>query len=364
MWPTLPTGALLQLLEEPRDRIKASVHLNWDCETYLGRRSSADRRYSGQAKPEIDDYVSFIGFFVHYMDGLRQSASHSPSERIFEPTLSPIQSACNTASEPDAAAIQGIRLVLGGYSYGALITMQLPTLDVILKRFQSVTKGTAEAESRLRAVSLAAQWSKDAHLQHEKRQVRRAGSYEKIRNSARSMAVAMGGDESEPGSRGHSHDSRRSLDAVRRSVEKGRRRSGLKRHYYMMSEEALIEESLTSTNVPTPQIYYLLISPPLHLVTTLITMFSGLIRMNTTSSEEKICCSPTLMLYGDKDFFTSQKRYRKWAEVLVAKPGSRFQFHEVAGAGHLYRENGVESEMRTCIREWIQTVTHGSVLGD
>ena len=298
------------------------------------------------------------------MDSLRQSVSHSPSERIYEPTLSPIQSAYNTFPEPDATATHGIKLVLGGYSYGALIAMQLPTLEVILQRFQRVAKGTAEAEARLRAVSLAAQWSKDAHLQREMRQVGRAGSYEKIRNSARSMAVAMGGDESEPGSRRHSHESRRSFDAVRRSVERGRRKLGLKRYYYMMSEEALIEESLTSTNVPTPQTCYLLISPPLHLVTTIITMFSSLIRMNTPYSEEKICCSPTLMVYGDKDFFTSQKRYRKWAEVLVAKPGSLFQFHEVAGAGHFYRENGAETEMRRCIGGWIQTVTHGSALRD
>ena len=70
------------------------------------------------------------------------------------------------------------------------------------------------------------------------------------------------------------------------------------------------------------------------------------------------------MVYGDKDFFTSQKRYRKWAELLVAKPGSLFQFHEVAGAGHFYRENGAEIEMKRCIGEWIQTVTHGSALGD
>ena len=364
MWPTLPSGASLRLLVGPEIPLKAPVQLSWDCVTYLSKKSNADWRHVGQAKPELDDYVSFVGFFVHYMDGLRQSASHSPSERIFEPTLSPIQSAYNTFSEPYATATQGTKLVLGGYSYGALITMQLPTLEVILKRFQSVAKGTAEAEARLRAVSLAAQWSKDAHLHHEKRQTRRAGSCEKIRNSARSMAVAMGGDESDPGSRRHSHDSRRSLDAVRRSVERGRRKLGLKRHYDDMSEEALIEESLTSTNVPTPQIYYLLISPPLPLVTTLITMFSSLIRMNTPYSEEKICSSPTLMIYGDRDFFTSQKRYRKWAEVLAAKPGSRFQFREVTGAGHFYRENGVETELRSCIRVWIKTVCHGSALGD
>ena len=290
------------------------------------------------------------------MESLRQPALHSPSERIFEPTLSPIQSARNTTSEADARTTQGIKLVVGGYSYGALIAMQLPTLGVILNRFQSVAKGTAEAEARLRAVSLAAQWSKDAHLHQERRQARRVESHEKVRFSARSMALAMGGDESEPGSRRHSHDSRRSLDAVRRSVERGRRKLGLKRHYHDMSEEALIEESLTSKNVPTPQTYYLLISPPLLLVTTLVTTFSSLIRMNMPYSEEKICSSPTLVIYGDRDFFISQKRYRKWAEVLAAKPGSQFEFHEVAGAGHFYREKGAETEMRNYIREWIQNV--------
>ena len=327
-------------------------------------KSIANWSRLGQGKPEIDDYISFVGFFVHYMESLRQSTFHSPSERIFEPTLSPIQSAYTPTSEAGTRATQGTKLILGGYSYGALIAMQLPTLEVILKRFQSVAKGTAEAEARLRAVSLAAQWSKDAHLHQEMWQARRVGSHEKVRNSARSMALAMGGDESEPGSRQHSHDSRRSLDAVRRSVERGRRKLGLKRHYDDMSEEALIEESLTSTNVPAPRTYYLLISPPLLLVTTLVTAFSSLVRMNTPYSEEKVCCSPTLMIYGDRDFFTSQKRYHKWAEVLAAKPGSRFQFHEVAGAGHFYREKGVETEMRSHIREWIQTVCHDSAFGD
>ena len=331
---------------------------------YTTRKSMANWRRLGQGKPEIDDYVSFVGFFVHYMESLRQSAFRSPSERTFEPTLSPIQSNYNTTSEADARATQGTKLVLGGYSYGALIAMQLPTLEVILHRFQSVAKGTAEAEARLRAVGLAAQWSKDAHLHQEMRQARRVGSHEKVRISARSMALAMGGDESEPGSRRHSHDSRRSLDAVRRSVERGRRKLGLQRHYDDMLEEALIEESLTSTEVPAPQTYYLLISPPLLLVTMLVTTFSSLIRMNTPYIEEKICRSPTLMVYGDRDFFTSQKRYRKWAEVLATKPGSRFQFHEVAGAGHFYREKGVETEMKSYISEWIQTLCPDSVSGD
>ena len=258
-----------------------------------------------------------------------------------------------------ATPASGMKLILGGYSYGALINIHIPSLDVILQRFQSVTKGAAEAEIRLRAFSLAAQWNKDAQLHQEARQERRSGSHEKIRHSARSMAVVMGGDETEPGSRRPSHESRRSLDAVRRSIDRGRRRLGLRQHDSDMSENGLVEDCLVLPNTPLPQAHYLLISPLLPLITSLVTMFSSSIRANTAQGEKKICASPTLTVYGDRDIFTSQKRYRRWAESLAAKPGSLFQFHEVAGAGHFYHEEGVDTELRRSIREWIRDLRQG-----
>lgn len=291
---------------------------------------------------------------MHYVEGLRESTPQSPSQRTFGSKLSSIPSAYDTTLAPIGLETLGMTLILGGYSYGALINIHLPAPDVILQRFQSVAKGTAEAEIRLRAVSLAAQWNRDAEIHREARQARRIGSHEKMRLSARSMAVAMGGDESEPGSRRPSHESRRSLDVVRRSVDKGRRKLGLRRHGSDMAEEAMIEESLTSMKIPPPQTHYLLISPLLSLVTAFVTMFSSSIRANTPQGEENICISPTLAVYGDSDIFTSQKRYRRWAEGLAAKPGSRFQFREVAGAGHFYHGDGVETELGRCIREWVQ----------
>ena len=245
-------------------------------------------------------------------------------------------------------------MILGGYSYGALINIHLPAPDVILQRFQTVSKGSAEAEIRLRAVSLAAQWNRDAQSQMEVQQARRTESHEKIKPSAHSIAMAMGGDECEPGTRRPSHESRRSLDAVRRSVDRGRKKLGLRRHGSDMSEQAMTEQSLILTHIPSPQIHYLLISPPLSLVTAFVTAFSNSIRANTPQAEVKICSLPTLAVYGDRDVFTSQRRYRKWAESLAAKPGSRFHFREISGAGHFYHEDGVEIELRYCIRQWVQ----------
>jgi len=222
-------------------------------------------------------------------------------------------------------------LILSGYSYGSLIVTHLPPTSTILQRFETVSKGTAEAEIRLRAVSLAAQSNKDARLYREAQEAPR-GSHEKLRPSARMIAVAVGGDESEPGARRLSHESRRSMDSVRRSVERGRRKL-FRPHSSETSEEALLVESLLAVNIATPRTYHLLISPLLPPVSMFATFFSNPLKM-IPSTEERLRSQPTLAIYGDKDFFTSQKKLRRWAESMKEKPRSRFQFLEIAGASH------------------------------
>lgn len=246
-------------------------------------------------------------------------------------------------------------LILAGYSYGSLITTYLPPMTELLQRFESVSKGTAEAEIRLRAASLAAQWHKDARLRREAHEAQR-GSHEKLRPSARTIAVAIGGDESEPGTRRPSHEARRSMDSVRRSVDRGRRKL-FRQHSSEITEEALIVESLVAANIATPRTSYLLISPLLPPISMFATFFSHTKMM--PDGEEKLYDRPTLAIYGDRDFFTSQRKLRKWAESLKEKPGSRFQFHEVAGAGHFWREDGAIKQMRTYIKEWVLDFGHG-----
>lgn len=146
----------------------------------------------------MEDYISFIGFFIHYIEGLRAPRSQSPSPTTHGTELPLDRSAYETLLDKSVAGNHGVTLVIGGYSYGSLITTCLPAIGHILKRFETVVKGSAEAEIRLRAGSLSAQWNKESKYYHEAQVARKAGSQEKLRVSGRAMAVVMGGDESDP----------------------------------------------------------------------------------------------------------------------------------------------------------------------
>ncbi len=260
------------------------------------------------------------------------------------------------SSVPHSTDSGRMKLVCGGYSYGSLITTLLPSVEDILKRFAQINTGTAEADIRLRAVSLATQWNKDAALYREARDVRKKTSYERLRVSVHAMMVAVGGEESEPSSRRASHEGRRSMDVVRRSVERSRKML-LREHSSEVAEECLVAESLVPVDIRPPQTYYFLISllqPPISMFAT---MFSGMRSGYLAQREAKFLDHPTLVICGDKDLFASQRKLRRWAESLESKPNSLFQFHEVAGAGHFWREDGVGmQQMRGYIRDWVKDI--------
>lgn len=317
---------------------------------------------SWQGKAELVDYVSFIGLVVHYIEGLRSGDASRNGTGGFEPTLSPIQTHDGIYTDAPAAPVEGVTLILGGYSYGSLIATHLPAIDDILTRFANVVKGTAEAEIRLRAHSLSAQWKKDAQLYNEA--VRgRSRNGDKLSASARSMALAMGGEESEPGSRRTSRESRRSMDAVRRSMDRSRKKLGFRQHSSETSEHDMVLETLVPVEISTPRTCFLLISPILPPISTFATFFSHLRSGHQPGGEDRLVENQSLVVYGDRDFFTSQKKIRKWVEGLVGRAGSRLRFHEVAGAGHFWRENGAEDEMRRTVAEWLGYLVDDHRLG-
>ena len=261
------------------------------------------------------------------------------------------------------------KLILGGYSYGSLIASHQPAIDVILQRFTEVQKGTAEAEIRLRAASLAAQWNQDAQLRHEIRRGRSLTAQGDRSPSANALSVTVGGDESEPGSRRPSQESRHSMDVVRRSFERTRKSLGRRpSHECPLSSEC--EDRLTSTAPKAPQAYYLLISPLLPPVSSFATMFSKLSASRSHKGPlneptpleqcDRLTSCGTLAIYGGKDFFTSQKKLRAWSEALRSKSNSRFDFHEVSTAGHFWREEGHEAELRHAIRDWLEQIRASS----
>ena len=246
-------------------------------------------------------------------------------------------------------------LVLGGYSYGSLITTHLPPYEAILERFAHVNQGSVEAEIRLRASSLAVQWNRDAQMRCEITRGRSLKAPSAHGSSRSSMSLAMGGEECEPGSRRTSRESRRSFVGVRRSLERshihiGRRISG------EIPTLAETPRPLSPVQLKSPRICFLLVSPLLPPISSLATFFSNSSKSKSIEKdvEQKLASHPTLAVYGNKDFFTSQKKLRVWALAVRRRPSSLFHFHEVPGAGHFWREDGAEDEMRRHVREWVE----------
>lgn len=330
----------------------------------LSGAGSSKGTASWTSKPELMDYISFTGLFVHYLnDIVSPSSSVEPSliqSRAPPPAPTPTESTSAITSVPITPNLPGVLLILGGYSYGSLIASHLPAIDAILERFTNIANGSVEAEIRLRAQSLSTQWNKEAH---ESRMGPGLRANHKLGGSSR---ISFGGEETEPGSRRTSRESGRSLDVIRRSLDRSRK-------LILQTQCAQVETSNEAhfdfTKIPEPQTCYLLISPLLPPISLLLTMFSRLSgpfsfkddarssqsKRKTSTTEEQLVKHPTLAIYGDSDLFTSRKNLRKWAEGLSERPSSMFRFREIGGAGHFWQEEGVDAKMRASLREWLQS---------
>lgn len=163
---------------------------------------------------------------------------------------------------------------------------------------------------------------------------------------------------------------------MRRSLDISRRKLNSKNHSSEEESELPKDERLPPVDITLPQTSYLLISPLLPPISMFATMFSN-VGLNDTGNKSppnkggkdgvltgKILTNyTTLAIYGDKDFFTSQRKLRKWVEHLAGVPESRFQFKEIRGAGHFWHEDGVEEQMRVTVREWVEDIVHSKGSG-
>ncbi|KAL4770427.1 Alpha/Beta hydrolase protein [Aspergillus nidulans var. acristatus] len=113
-------------------------------------------------------------------------------------------------------------------------------------------------------------------------------------------------------------------------------------------------------------ISYLLVSPLLPPVNLFLTLFTDLsLEVATQASGKRrqipcpkskgqLCAHRTLAIYGDEDTFTSISKLRKWSDELSSVPRSQFQSAEINGAGHFWREDGVEEQARQALRLWLR----------
>ncbi|KAM0262130.1 hypothetical protein ACHAQJ_001872 [Trichoderma viride] len=247
---------------------------------FRGAGQSAGRT-SWTAKPERDDYTSFVGFMTHYVH--RLDPFHRPSEQTLSHSQHPV-------------------LMMAGYSYGAMITAQLPSLNELLQPFASPDSGSHAAQIRLRAESWA----------------------EKQNQAMQEACTAMaGGQEKAHKTAGSSEKSSSPLVVPANGK--------------LSPVDGFIA----------PQPAYLLVSPLQGLVTHLATMslvpsvFARRKPHQEDDAEAKLVRNPTLAVFGDGDIFVPVGKLRAWVARLSSQPGSQFQGHEIGSAGHFWAEEGV-----------------------
>ncbi|KAF2197027.1 hypothetical protein GQ43DRAFT_444591 [Delitschia confertaspora ATCC 74209] len=354
---------------------------------------------SWTGRPELDDYISFAACFVHYLHNLL-----SPSLRSL--SMSP-----ETMTNP---AGSHIHIILGGYSYGSLIVKYLPPLSTILMQFysaQSSNTGSRQSEILLRAKEFAAQTNTDLIKKHQQMRTRKSGNQRGRRKSL--PLITVGGSEGPPfDQRRSSETRRRSIDDIARTIRTSisshlhrpvSRRShdtpqqGSRHDSGMTSNITSTLTSITQTTpsrssvptlpttpvlsstptlpttpafsgappltnppvMPIAHAHYLLISPLLPPLSTLVAPTLSYRFWNRHSAAHHVQAflhHPTLAVFGDQDSFTSARRLRHWAEKIESGgflgPDERFHFELVEGAGHFWREEGVEERLRAVLRDW------------
>lgn len=348
--------------------------IDWDTISYSSGAGTSPGRSSWTGKAEILDYVAFVGCFVGFLGGVgRRSGGWVDSDSAPLTTALPLPGSANANANVAAAAL-GITLILGGYSYGSLLTSHLPAASVMLDRFAHAPGGTPEAKIWSQARDMAAQWDRSAG-QHVGDGLARSPARP---SGSDGFLLSMGGES--PGSEGQRpsiESSGKRFDFVRSSFERPRTRLARRepRGGLQRQPSTAVRKSTASSihdggdNIIISQVCYLLISPLLPPISLFATMFaklddpshtmhpsSRLSHNSLTPSERTLVSHPTLAVYGTRDFFCSHRKLGKWAEKLTQEPGSEFRSCEVVGAGHFWSEAGVEKELRGRIREWLHDV--------
>ncbi|KAK1753381.1 Alpha/Beta hydrolase protein [Echria macrotheca] len=357
---------------------------------FRGANGSAGRT-SWTSKAETADYMSFVGFithYVHFLDPFRPLLNEpvAGSQNMARPRLS-----VEPLSSPATSGIP--ILLLGGYSYGAMITTNLPSVESILAPFAMPARESPAAEIRQRAQHLA-------EMQNTVLGSARAAAIEHQSGRAvrKSLGVRVGGDEDNR----KSHDSRRSFsvdleDRLHRGMSDLKTKTRIGHKKRALSEglgaqagqsEAAPDRGETESlaRIPGRTIYrpaYLLVSPLQGVVTNLATMSlpsalsrRGPIRSFSWSSsssstpekneaseidhsreaELKLTLNPTLAIYGDRDGFVPVRKLRDWRSRLEAVPHSQFRAHEVSGAGHFWFQGNAAPIMRDAVRAFAESI--------
>jgi alpha/beta superfamily hydrolase len=290
--------------------------------------SGSKGRTSWTGKPEREDYISVVGFLVHYMDSVEELDHESPPEspRPEEPIL----------------------VVLGGYSYGSLIASHLPNPCEILKTFSTCEEGTAAAEIKSRAASLAGQRNEEIRVLGAARIHHRKSSH-KHRHT-----LLVGGEETTPEKRRRSTETRRSTD-IRMSLDIPRTLSQFRRKSYESKQPSTPPKPVhLEHSLPKIEPAYLLVSP---LLTPISTFTAWSLKQDTEEQCVRFSKNPSLAVFGDDDFFTSAKTLRRWSQFIGSRPASRFRCVEIKGAGHFWHDRDTQIQLKKAVKDWLKEIS-------
>lgn len=296
--------------------------------------------------------ASFLVYYIHYLRPPR----HSP------PTST------DTALPPT--------LLLAGYSYGAMVTTQLPPVESFLSQFSSPPAHSAFADIRLRAQHLAEQQIIIDTTPASPR---------------KSLGMRVGGNEDASPQKAHEWLGIHSPDREER-IRKGVKDLLSRSHLIHRKHDGNIAGISRELEHEVPCLgklddlvefrsAYLVVSPPLGIVTNLATLnfsnpFSswsrrkrggpsstkthgGEVGQEETEAEAKLMRNPTLAIYGDQDGLLSLRKARDWTKQLSSTEGSQFHHMEVSGAGHFWVEEGVLYELREAVFSFASRLVEG-----
>lgn len=347
------------------------------CSLYCRGAAGSKGSTSWTGRPEKEDYASFAGFMVYYLQRLQPKDDFKRLSTIVSARtsridgLEPFTPASETPSPRDSSRSSSVTLLLSGYSYGFLILSRLPPVPEILGQFEVAPRGTTAAEIILRAYRLAkeSRSTLDAKQALPQSRGRRLTPADATKPRLHVSPVVVGGEETPPQERRHSRETSRGANIVHRGAEVPlriknrirRRSSGVRPgtgSVSMRSEESIATG--TTTPVPSVRVMYLLISPVLPpLAHTLVppASWTGLKGAVDKGTGVGSMTCPTLAVWGSKDNFTSSRRLKAWAERLFKAGPATFKWIDFKSAGHFWREQGVMKLMTKGIEDWVRENT-------
>ncbi|KAL8714568.1 MAG: hypothetical protein Q9220_001516 [cf. Caloplaca sp. 1 TL-2023] len=313
-------------------------------------KSKGSSTWSGKA--ELQDYISFVGFFMYYLTNIFPPIPQSEyfDSHYFDDqyALAPVISGTPTARPP-------AHIIIAGYSYGALLTRYLPVLPVVLARFSRVLKSSTEAQIRLRASALADVTRIDI-LNSPLEGVRKSARAHRPRqppipSSSRDVDhVAL--------AKARSADQKRELMQLLQKpfVRKEKRDTWLDEPLGMPAEE---EDFAARVAVPTPKTHYLLISMLVGAAASFLTGFRKLSNANMSLLDKKFTHNQTLMLHGEKDGLMSADKAMTWFCSIEGHNGGAGLHSLIDAAGHFWREPGAMDTLLCDINHWATRCIEG-----